>query len=700
MTVEATGAVAAPGPQAALLADVQRRLSLFAEAISGRSALLAPIEQLDQSFRADVFTCDGKHYWLPAWIDTFPSRAANVAHYRLALVHQMGYQRYGTFRFSRQRFRQRYPELDATSTQLPSKPSHKPWPRSLELEDWFHGCEQPLVLQTLFATIEAARIDLRNYRQFPGLRRDLIRAVHAALADRPPLASLNDAEATLEALTRLTLRLPEAPGQPDPSPATTWLAHSLQPVEQVGATVETSAAAALTIYRVMQRKDQLGAARIALGHLNLIPADTSASTDTSARSPLLPVGYRGQPFAVPALASRRHLQAQAVAGASAAGPNAGQQHPEPGDKPDPMTPPDPETIMAEHGANDTSHTGRFHERQVLIDEWDYRQQQMLRGWCTLKEYRLTGSAGTFRQDLLNRYRDTYSQIKRQFNALRPDAIRLQRGLPDGETFELDRMIERYADRRAGRSGDEHLYQRRERAERDVAAAFLLDISASTDFKVPDPLAGPQPEAPAPSDLDDIGWSPYDALSLVSPTAMVKSRRVIDIARESLGLMAAGLHDIGDRFALYAYSGQGRHEVNFGVAKEFDESCSNQTWGALSALEPQGSSRMGAPIRHAGARLARVLARMKILIIITDGYPQDIDYGPDRRSDEYGIQDTAHAIQELSQAGVQVFCLSVDPAGNDYLRRVCAPNRYLVIDEVNALPVELVKVYQGLTASAR
>ena len=92
--------------------------------------------------------------------------------------------------------------------------------------------------------------------------------------------------------------------------------------------------------------------------------------------------------------------------------------------------------------------------------------------------------------------------------------------------------------------------------------------------------------------------------------------------------------------------------------------------------------------------------MKILIIITDGYPQDIDYGPDRRSDEYGIQDTAHAIQELSQAGVQVFCLSVDPAGNDYLRRVCAPNRYLVIDEVNALPVELVKVYQGLTASSR
>ncbi len=343
------------------------------------------------------------------------------------------------------------------------------------------------------------------------------------------------------------------------------------------------------------------------------------------------------------------------------------------------------------------------ERYVLIDEWDYLNQQLLRGWCCLKEYRLEGSPGSFRSELLARYRDGYGRIKRQFSTLRPEAIRLQRGLPDGETFELDRLIARIVDRRAGRPGDDRLYQRRDRAERDVATAFLLDMSASTDFKVPDPLGDEEnrvdADAPAPIELDDIGWSPYDAQELARSPSPRPSRRVIDIARESLGLISAVLQDLGDRFALYAYSGNGRHKVNFGIAKDFDQACSSQTWGALAAIEPQGSSRMGAPIRHAAAKISRIAAKVKVIIIISDGYPQDIDYGPDRSSDEYGLQDTARAIEEATHRGIQVFCLSVDPGGHDYLRRLCAPNRYLVIDEVSALPMELMKVYRGLTLTS-
>jgi nitric oxide reductase NorD protein len=125
--------------------------------------------------------------------------------------------------------------------------------------------------------------------------------------------------------------------------------------------------------------------------------------------------------------------------------------------------------------------------------------------------------------------------------------------------------------------------------------------------------------------------------------------------------------------------------------------SARTWGALAAIEPRGSTRMGPAIRHALSKLAHQPVATRVLIIVSDGYPEDRDYGPDRRDDEYGIQDTAQALKEAEAAGVTAFCVTIDPAGHDYLKRMCAPDRYMVIDEVAALPEALTKVYRELTA---
>jgi nitric oxide reductase NorD protein len=107
--------------------------------------------------------------------------------------------------------------------------------------------------------------------------------------------------------------------------------------------------------------------------------------------------------------------------------------------------------------------------------------------------------------------------------------------------------------------------------------------------------------------------------------------------------------------------------------------------------------MGAAIRHALDKLAREAARIKVLIIISDGYPEDHDYGADRTDREYGIQDTARALWEVERAGVTDFCVTIDHAGHDYLRRMCKESRYLVIDDVASLPHELTKIYRTLTA---
>jgi nitric oxide reductase activation protein len=162
-------------------------------------------------------------------------------------------------------------------------------------------------------------------------------------------------------------------------------------------------------------------------------------------------------------------------------------------------------------------------------------------------------------------------------------------------------------------------------------------------------------------------------------------------------MCDALHRLGDRHAVWGFSGDGRHQVDFYVAKGFDEGWSATSAAALAGLEPKGSTRTGAAIRHAARQLARQPERMRLLIVVTDGYPQDSDYGPDPQDTEYGLRDTAQAMREAERAGIAVFCVSVDHAAHDYLRRLCPASRYLVIDEVGALPEQLAKVYRRLVS---
>jgi len=234
----------------------------------------------------------------------------------------------------------------------------------------------------------------------------------------------------------------------------------------------------------------------------------------------------------------------------------------------------------------------------------------------------------------------------------------------------------------------------------VAAAFLVDMSASTALALPDPRAdgaGPADPPAMPDRSDDDGallYGLYDDPPDVAPRPA--RRRVIDVAKDALALMSDALAALGDAHAIYGFSGQGRHDVEFHVAKDFDEPVSPATWAAIAAIEPRGSTRMGAAIRHAAARLARQGARRRLLIVVSDGYPQDIDYGPDRNDESYGIRDTARALQEATRAGLATYCVTIDPGGHDYLRAMCAAHRYAVIDDVQALPEALAKVYLGLT----
>ncbi len=295
----------------------------------------------------------------------------------------------------------------------------------------------------------------------------------------------------------------------------------------------------------------------------------------------------------------------------------------------------------------------------VYDEWDHTIGDYRHAWCRLAEIPLASDTGEFFQRTLAAHAELLPEVRRQFQQIRPERYRIVHALEDGEEFDLNAVIDARADRRAGHAPSPKLYQARQREERDVATLFLIDMSASTDE--------PAPEAP--------------------------ERRVIDITKEALVVMTEALEEIGDAYGIYGFSGHGRQQVELYLVKQFNEPLSPAIKGRVGAIEPKRSTRMGTALRHAVARLRAVGARSKHIILLSDGFPQDLDYGDDRRSNVYGIQDTMMAFQEAMRAGIMPFCITVDKAGHDYLKDICDASRYIVIDDITALPRELPKIYQ-------
>ncbi len=332
---------------------------------------------------------------------------------------------------------------------------------------------------------------------------------------------------------------------------------------------------------------------------------------------------------------------------------------------------------------------------IRVDEWDYLARRFLRRWCRIVVARPEPRAGDYRAELLQRERAQARRLRRQFARLRDAATRRRRVFGDGEEIDADDMVRAIVERRAA-AADEPRMIRREHARRDVAVALLLDASASTDFVLrdPDQVVDRAPAALVEDD-DPFLWSP----TIFDPKPGQEGpppRRVIDVARDAMGLLAQAFESLGDRFALYAFSGSGREQVDFLIAKDFDEAMAPRGWQALAGLEPMRSTRMGAAIRHATDRLGRRPERMRVLLVVSDGYPDDIDYGPDRRSVEYGLRDTARAIDQARARGIDTLLVTVDRAGHDYLRRICPPGRYRVIDEIDSLAGEIARAYRTMT----
>ena len=155
--------------------------------------------------------------------------------------------------------------------------------------------------------------------------------------------------------------------------------------------------------------------------------------------------------------------------------------------------------------------------------------------------------------------------------------------------------------------------------------------------------------------------------------------------------------IGDAYGIYGFSGHGRENVEFHVIKDLDESFDDSVRRRIDKIEPIRSTRMGPAIRHAISKLNDHDARVKILILVSDGRPEDDEYGRERGEKEYAVHDTRKALIEAKRQRITPFLITVDSEGHDYLRHLCDDMGYEIVADIESLPRRLPRLYRHLAA---
>ncbi len=290
------------------------------------------------------------------------------------------------------------------------------------------------------------------------------------------------------------------------------------------------------------------------------------------------------------------------------------------------------------------------DKTYSYDEWDYRRGGYRADWCTLEEKSLSPVRSGFVAASLEKYGPLLKKLRRQFESLRT-TDRIVRRQRDGDDIDLDALIEALGDYRAGFVPSDRLFTRLLRDEREITAMFLVDMSSSTE-----------------------GW--------------------VSVAlKETLVLLAEALEMVGDRYGIYGFSGMRRSRSELFHIKHPEEPYGTVVQQRIAAIMPRDYTRMGPPIRHMTRKLLESPGKIRLLIVISDGKPEDYD---DYKG-QYAIEDTRKALLEAKGVGVHPFCITIDKSAHEYLAHMFGPRNYIFVSDVNSLPVKMVHMYRLLTS---
>ena len=527
-------------------------------------------------------------------------------------------------------------------------------------------CPLRAVTRDLFWAADGSRIDAWLAEELPGLRDGIVRARRLALARRPALRSLTTAERAVEAaVCRL---LSEDLRAETPSACASWATErACDPIFADGA------------YRGVAPVSRWGVPRPDLAP-RAAPASAQALPPQGARSfrarrlrsqveprdiPDEEADGRGGPFFVPFGDPPQTVQ-------DPAGLRRPVDHDEDldlgtlaeeierlGRVPRVRSSDRVREVLESDAARPRSSQARSVTTDAVgirYPEWDYHTTSYRPAHCVLRELAAPSGDPGWSERVLDHHRDLLSKLRRRFERLRPRRERRPRER-EGDELDVDAVVEDFADRRAGRSPSERLYVAERPARRDVAVAFLIDASGSTD-----------------------AW-------------VSGGRTVLEVEKQATLVLCEALRSLGDRHGVYAFCGRGAQGVRVERVKSFEEPIDDRVRARIAGLAGADYTRLGTPIRHLTATLARERSRVRLLFLLSDGKPNDEDEYEGR----YGIEDTRQAVAEARLQGLAVFCLTIDREGSTYLPHMFGPRGYTVATHVAELPQRLPEIYRAVTS---
>ncbi len=290
-------------------------------------------------------------------------------------------------------------------------------------------------------------------------------------------------------------------------------------------------------------------------------------------------------------------------------------------------------------------------------EWDYQIQLERPAWATVLEKRAKAGDLQVIDAITTQYKREIHRMKFLLDAMQPQGVQRIRRLEDGDEIDINAAIGSLIDIRLGNQPDPRIMMRSVRKTRDFSILVLLDLSESTNEKVQD-----------------------------------QEYSVRELTQQACVLLADAINKVGDPFAIHGFCSDGRHDVEYYRFKDFDQHWDETPKARLAGMTGQLSTRMGAAIRHAGHHLQLQRSAKKLLIVITDGEPADVDV----RDPQYLRHDTKKAVEEVTKLGVVTYCMSLDPRADNYVSRIFGQNNYMVVDHVQRLPEKLPLLYAGLT----
>ena len=291
-------------------------------------------------------------------------------------------------------------------------------------------------------------------------------------------------------------------------------------------------------------------------------------------------------------------------------------------------------------------------------EWDYQIQLHRPDWATVYERRQPKGNPEDIEKILTAYKPIAHRIKQIIDLLTPEGVQRVRNMEDGDEIDINAAVDAMISIRMGTQPNPRITMRNVLKSRDLAVVVLMDLSESTN------------------------------------EAMQGSEKtVLELTREAATLVSTAINGIGDPFALHGFASDGRHDVQYYRFKDFNQHFDDEVKSRLSGMQGGLSTRMGAAMRHAGWHLMKQPERRKLLLIVTDGEPADID----ERDPQHLRHDTKKAVEELYTKGVLSYCLTLDPQADNYVKRIFGENNYTIIDNVDRLPEKLPTLFASLTS---